>query len=234
MLIQNQESKIENSSKGFTLIELMVAILIFSLIVVAIVSVFVSASGAHQKSRAIKTVKENAEYALSSIAKDVRMGKVVKDTRYLSAPRPLADGRREQYLMVTRNSGGSQSGTVCYYITQNLLAKNDKISPLGTGQIGCPSYLTDSGNYIPLVELTGKGMEFDMTTSGFYSCPSEFRNSTDPNYYACPTGETDKHRGWAETNLNIYSQLGVSRMESDVIHVQTIVSSRDYGWEESQ
>ena len=38
--------------------------------------------------------------------------------------------------------------------------------------------------------------------------------------------------GWVEINLNIKSDAG-KEMEADQINVQTTVSSRDYGWEET-
>jgi prepilin-type N-terminal cleavage/methylation domain-containing protein len=90
----------KNINKGFTLIELIVAIFIFSLILIAIVSVFVSTTTAYSKGRAIKTIKENTEFALSSIAKDVRMGKI--------------ESGASDRVVITRNRGLTK---VCYLIT---------------------------------------------------------------------------------------------------------------------
>ena len=70
------------------------------------------------------------------------------------------------------------------------------------------------GNCNKIVDLSGASMAFD-STSGFRNQ----QTAPIPN----PT-----IRGWAEINLNIASPT----METDSISVQTIVSSRDYGWEE--
>ena len=207
--------------KGFTLIELMVAIFIFSVILTGILSVSVSILNAYQKARAIKTVKESADFALSSIAKDVRMGRIEKFTVPGVLLPPSGDGiNPKEYFAVTRNR---DQIVACYHIYVNV-----DISYLGviTGTPGsvnplvsasCPS---DNGtNYTRIVDLTGTGMNFDPATSGFYSL------TTDP-----PTAPT--RRGWAEINLNIKSDTG-KEMEADQINVQTVVSSRDYGWAEA-
>lgn len=202
------KKKILNSHKGFTLIELLVAVLIFSIITVGIVSVFVSTAGAYYKARAIKNVKENAEYAMNLIAKDVRMGKIGKDTLN-AAPTPLADGSLEQYLMVARNRGG----TVCYIITSTFLGIEEGIAPDPSGKIGCDP---DPAKYNMIFNLTDTGMNFDVGSSG----TTGFRSN--------PTDTTS--RGWVELNLNINMTSG-QEMEADQINIETIVSSRDYGWE---
>lgn len=206
-ILKSQNSNLE-SRKGFTLIELLVAIFIFSLITVAIVSVFVSMATAYGKAKAIKTVKENAEFAMASIAKDVRMGKIeTSDANCFGA-----GTSPKSCLIVTRNRGGK----VCYKITSLVLEIDDENGDC-------------TGTMKNLVDLSNLNMSFDTLTSGFYSCPSTFGTPT-----SCPAGgSSENRRGWVEINLNIKSVAG-KEMEADQINVQTIVSSRDYGWEEIQ
>ena len=203
-MIQNSKFKIQNSRSGLTLIELMVAIFIFSLIMVAILSVFVSTSTAHQKARAIKTVKENAEFAMSSIAKDVRMGNIDNAT--------ISNGTRDDSLEVKRNRGG----LVCYeFLGDKRLSLCEK---------SCSS--CGSGDWKDIVKLDNTNMKFDIDKAGLYSCPSTFGTPS-----SCPAGGTNsERRGWVEINLNI--EMTTPGMEADEINVQTIVSSRDYGWED--
>ncbi|MDD5490072.1 MAG: type II secretion system protein, partial [Candidatus Moranbacteria bacterium] len=119
-MVQNSKFKIQNSRKGFTLIELLVAILIFSLIVVAIVSVFVSTVTSSGKARAVKNVKENAEFAVSSIAKDVRMGKIEStDSNCIGT-----GTSPKSCLMITRNGGGK----VCYKVASDYLGIQESVS----------------------------------------------------------------------------------------------------------
>jgi prepilin-type N-terminal cleavage/methylation domain-containing protein len=172
------------NKKGFTLIELLVAIFIFSLIMVSIVSVFASTVKAYSKAKSMKILKENIEFAISSIAKDVRMGKIEStDT---------GAGISDTFE-VTRNIDQTR---VCYQKTASTLDVCDS---------GCSTCKS-------LVDLSGAGMSFD-STSGFR------------NEQTTPTS-----RGWVEINLNIAMTAG-QEMNADSINVQTMVSSRDYGWE---
>lgn len=135
----------KNSCKGFTLIELVVAIFIFSIILVGVLTISVSVLNSYQKAKAIKTVKENAEFALSSIAKDVRMGKIESaDT---------GAGKSDTFE-ITRNRNQTK---VCYRKTANTLDICDS---------GCAS------NCKSLVDLSGTGMSFD-STSGFRNQQTE-------------------------------------------------------------
>lgn len=209
-LIKNLKFKIENSRKGLTLIELIVAIFIFSILMVSIVAVFVSTVRAHGKARAVKTVKENAEFALASIAKDVRMGRILSVNQNCRENPTNATGPR-QCLMVTRNRSAE---TVCYRIDRYYLGVANAVGSSPARQ--CPS---SESSYDKIIDLSASNMEFKTPPDGgFYSAPS------DP-----PDDPT--RRGWVEINLNIDMVAG-EEMEADSISVQTTVSSRDYGWEE--
>ena len=208
--ILNSQFSILNSRTGFTLIELMVAIFIFSIITVGIVSVFVSTAGSYQKARAIKEVKENIEYAVNSIAKEVRMGSIPAASAY-------SDGTLQKKFEIQRNRGG----TVCYSLESEYI--------LSLCEDTCQN-CDASGGYAEIINLDGKGMRFfdpaATNTSGFYSCPSAV------NAAASCAGVSEKRRGWVEINFNITPESG-KEMEADQISVQTVVSSRDYGWEEA-
>ncbi|MDD5489961.1 MAG: hypothetical protein PHP25_04765, partial [Candidatus Moranbacteria bacterium] len=116
-------------------------------------------------------------------------------------------------LMITRNGGGK----VCYKVASDYLGIQESVS--GNA---CSSNAAD---YKKIVDLSGGINVFTLTTSGFYSCPSAI------NAAAACDGVSEKRRGWVEINLNIGLTSG-KEMESDQINVQTIVSSRDYGWED--
>ena len=153
--LQVTSYKLQVKRRGFTLIELLVAIFIFSLIIVAIVSVFVSTVTAYGKAKAIKTVKENAEFAMASIAKDVRMGKIENISGCIGGASP------NNCLVVTRNRGGK----VCYKITPASLTIDD-----------VDGNCTDDDTKA-LVDLSGTNMTFE-GTSGFYSLPTDTTSAT--------------------------------------------------------
>lgn len=206
-LNSNLKFKIENFQKGFTLVELLVAIFIFSLVMVAIVSVFVSLVVSYGKIKAIKTVKENAEFAMNFIAKDVRMGKIESYYKVGTGSTVPLTGTLKPYLVVSRNRGGK----VCYHLdmANKFLGIQEGIDVSNT----CSA---SQGDYRKLIDLSGTKMTFG-SLSGFYSLPTDTKSVT-------------KKRGWVEMNINISMESG-SEMSADQINIQTIISSRDYGWD---
>lgn len=62
------------NQRGLTLIELIVAVAVFSLVIVAIVGIFASASKAQRKVFESQNVIDNARFAIEAISRDVRMG----------------------------------------------------------------------------------------------------------------------------------------------------------------
>ncbi len=200
--MQNKKYKIPDTKSGFTLIELMVAVFIFSLMLVAIVSVFASAVTAYSKARAMKSLKENAEFAISSMAKDVRMGRIL-DTDSSC----VGTGNAKKCFMIKRNR--SQAKT-CYYLS----ADNKQ---LGVREDIPDATTSCSGGTNKILVALPAEMSFD-SSAGFRSLTTY------------PPGDSPTRRGWVEINLNINMTAG-KEMEADSINVQTIVSSRDYGWE---
>lgn len=167
----------------------MVAMFIFVLLMGAMVAVSVAGFRSYGKSKAIKTVTEDVGFAINSIAKDVRMGKIESTAGCIGA-----GASPNKCLVVTRNATQEK---VCYKIQATAYS-------LDICDETCNACKK-------IVDLFGAEMTFD-ATSGFYSMPTSATN-----------------RGWVEINLNIASPS----METDSIFVQTIVSSRDYGWEET-
>ena len=62
------------NKKGFTLVEMMVAIAVFSIVMVVAMSALLNVIDANQKAQSIKTAINNVNFALEGISKDMRMG----------------------------------------------------------------------------------------------------------------------------------------------------------------
>lgn len=76
-----------NPQDGFTLTEILVVALIFSLIVIIFSSTFISSSRLQKRAFNIQQVEENASYILESMAKEIRVSKVSgPDTNCPSSP----------------------------------------------------------------------------------------------------------------------------------------------------
>jgi prepilin-type N-terminal cleavage/methylation domain-containing protein len=61
-------------NNGFTLIEMMVAIAVFSIVMVMAMGALLNVIDSNNKARSIKTAINNISFALEGISKDVRMG----------------------------------------------------------------------------------------------------------------------------------------------------------------
>lgn len=59
---------------GFTLVEMMVAIAVFSVVMVTAIGALINVIDANSKARALKTAINNVSFALEAISKDMRMG----------------------------------------------------------------------------------------------------------------------------------------------------------------
>jgi prepilin-type N-terminal cleavage/methylation domain-containing protein len=62
------------NNNGFTLVEMMVAIAVFSIVMVTAMSALLNVVDANNKARSLKTAINNISFALEGISKDMRMG----------------------------------------------------------------------------------------------------------------------------------------------------------------
>ena len=88
------------NKRGFTLVELMVAIAVFSIVMVVAMSALLNVIDANNKARSIKTAVNNISFAIESISKDMRMGKDYACGNNLSEIKDVTTG------MECDNAGG--------------------------------------------------------------------------------------------------------------------------------
>lgn len=87
--MRTKDIKLKNSasSAGFTLVEILTSVLIFSIIVTIFSAVFLSSSRLQKKAFNIQQAEENASYILESMAKEIRVGQIYgPDTDCPSSP----------------------------------------------------------------------------------------------------------------------------------------------------
>src|SRR3989338_5238251 len=72
--IRNTKYEIRNTSRGFTLVEMIVAIGLFSVVMVVCVGALLSLVNANRKAQALQSVMNNLNIALDGMARSVRMG----------------------------------------------------------------------------------------------------------------------------------------------------------------
>jgi len=78
-------TKINSHNKGFTLIEMLVALAIFSIVVTVMLSVTISLVKAQRKTQNLQLVHDSSRYAMEMMVKEIRMSKII-DVRVVGAP----------------------------------------------------------------------------------------------------------------------------------------------------
>lgn len=68
--------KLPHNQKGFTIIEVLVASLIFSVIAIAVSSIFIQILGGQRRAFAAQKIQENGLFALETMSREIRVSKI--------------------------------------------------------------------------------------------------------------------------------------------------------------
>ncbi len=98
------------SKQGFTLVELMVALTLFTIVTLAAVSALYTVNSASRKVQAMRTVMDNLNFAVESISRTVRTGSslVCGGSGSGVANCPFANQSPSDQLLVSATLGGDQ------------------------------------------------------------------------------------------------------------------------------
>ena len=124
--------ELEIKNKGFTLIELIVAMAVFSLIVVTMGATAVSVIKTQRKAIALQNVQESARYILESVSKEIRMSKIRSDA-----------GNGETTLKITNSKGED----INYQFNSNKLYRYPEGGSLGPDYLISPANLEVTGSF---------------------------------------------------------------------------------------
>lgn len=97
--------KIENSPQGFTLLEMLLAIFIFSVMAVAIAGIYVSFSHLQQRSRAQEQIVNDTNYVLEVMAKEFRTGKIFDYTPQDTCNTLIQSTNPDECIILVRDDG---------------------------------------------------------------------------------------------------------------------------------
>jgi prepilin-type N-terminal cleavage/methylation domain-containing protein len=67
------------NKKGFTLVEMMVVLAVFSVVMVVIVDIFMIASKASRRTLAIQQIQSDARYSMEAVSREIRMDEIDYD-----------------------------------------------------------------------------------------------------------------------------------------------------------
>jgi len=174
--------KIKNN--GFTLVEMMVAVAVFSLVMVVAMSALINVIDANLKAQALKTAINNVNFALEGISKDMRMGSdyacgTPDSIVSISAPNDCTNGGKAiKYKSPKAVSGGY----AYYYYDNNEGQKNIKscIQKIN---------LTECSNSSNFTAITSN--EVDITNMTFYVIGAKIEpaSKTQPRVVITLSGE---------------------------------------------
>lgn len=108
---------LRNTKKGFTLIEIIVAAALFSLISLAITNLFISAIKGQRQITSLQAVQENGRYLMESISKEIRTSQIISsDGTTNTLQIKNANGENVEYVFsnkqITRNGEILNSGNI--------------------------------------------------------------------------------------------------------------------------
>jgi prepilin-type N-terminal cleavage/methylation domain-containing protein len=145
--------------KGFTLVELMVAVAVFSIVMVVATSALLNVIDANLKAQAIKTAINNVNFALESISKDARVGtdySCLSNGEYVDTC--LTNGEGIKYRSPRADVDGSGKRGFAYYNYNDITKRID----FCLEKAGNPCSDSSLANFSPITsgDLEITSMEF--------------------------------------------------------------------------
>lgn len=112
------------NNKGFSLIEILVSIAIFSVVMVTAAGALLATIDTNHKAQAIQSAMNNLSFALESMSRPIREGKFYHcgNTGTLTNPQDCPGG--DNFFAFKRTSDGL---TVSYYLSNNQIVRNEDV-----------------------------------------------------------------------------------------------------------
>lgn len=202
------------NNTGFTLVETMVAIAVFSIVMTTAMSALLNVIDANNKARSIKTAVNNISFALEGISKDMRMGTdYACGTEATIEDGDCIDGGK----IIRYKKYNSQPGTTAdTYVFYRFFAANETNIP--KGYIASCSSINKTGcGADAYSRLTSS--DVDLTAVSFYVLGVTGKNNpkgfsrTQPRMIMTVSGEAGSKD---KTKTKFDLQTGVSQVSREV------------------
>jgi prepilin-type N-terminal cleavage/methylation domain-containing protein len=202
-----REKDIKMDNSGFTLIEVLVAMAIFSTAIMVAFSIFISSQNLQQRTLAIQRGQSDARYALELIARKFRLGEIdyeyyVSNGIILTNPAEILALRDSDGLPV-RFQLASEAIQICTNFTQEGMSKS--------GSELCNAWADITPNNITITRLA------------FYLSPDQ-----DPFILDSATGEYLGGDNQERLTMVLESTINQVKGEDYQTKFQTTISSRVY------
>ena len=177
-------NKQKNLNRGFSLVEMLVAVAVFMSIMTVALSTLVTTIDANRKAQAIKSTIDSVTFAIESMSKEMRMGTEYKCSLNGSFPVTLADCANNGGVAVKfKTNGGSyiiykfDGGTLKKCTDDNCLTPEDLISKdSGVSINNMTFYVVGANNELNSNVLLKTQPRVVITISGTISVKSSITN----------------------------------------------------------
>lgn len=152
-------NKKQNNYRGFTVIEMMVAITVFAVVVVIALGSFLAVLSANAKNIGVKSIHQDARYIMDQIAHDVRSGTIDyanHDDKFSTLHVLLRDGSRVKYHFV--NLGSEYDARSVYYTDSkgnSFKMNSDKVDVVDMKFVVYPNSSSELAIEQPRVTIIG-------------------------------------------------------------------------------
>ena len=204
--MQNKRFKIQ-MSKGYTLMELVVAIGIFIIVATAITGVFIAIARVQRKTTAMQAVQQDARWAMETMARYARIEKIryckESNDEYCHSPLPISELKQ----------AGFDGGEILYL--ENTYFKKE-FGKLQISKDGGTTWTDITPDKVEVLDLK------------FYLAPASISNPDSSPDYLSPYDSEGPDQQSQVTILMKTRSLGGREAEKAEITLQTSVSTRAY------
>lgn len=190
--------------KGFSLMELLVVLGIFSTVVASATDIFMMASRAQRKVFALERTQADARFTMEAIAREVRTGSVDYDY--------YGDGLTESGAVEVLALVDSVGKRIRFYKSSDAADCADAAST------PCLMVTIDGGGTAP---LTPKGVK--VFNVAFFVSPS-----SDPSYFDTVTASYPVNTQPRVTMTMVMESAAQDPRERSIVYLQTTVTNRGY------
>jgi len=155
-MVKNTKQKIRHISNGFTLIELLVAMAVFSVVIVAVIGIFLSGIGGTMRSANSQAAQESGRFIMESIAKEIRLGKINSADGILAVD--MADASsgvvNGPYASLNITNANNESVDYTFDNINKTIARNSAVLSPGELESSGAFYIYKIGASQPRVVIT--------------------------------------------------------------------------------
>ncbi|OGZ35837.1 MAG: hypothetical protein A3A94_01630 [Candidatus Portnoybacteria bacterium RIFCSPLOWO2_01_FULL_43_11] len=187
-------AKIQDDSKGFTLLELMVAVAVFVFVVLIGTGAFLTVLNAQRKASSLRVAQDNIRFTMEYMTKEIRMGTLYTcgGTEGVLGPQDCDFGSGKNYLTF-RNDDGA---VVVYKLSGGSSGRLQK-------SVGGSTYYVSSSES----DLTFKSLTFYVTGTGNGAADQEQPKVT-------ITAEVEADAGKTKSTFNLQTTVSQRSLDS--------------------